>query len=176
MGGNRGGRSSDPAAGEMKVHNLHSLIIKLTSGDDDVAENAANAITALGETALPTLFDLLDSADPNARWWALRTLAGIPHPEVPVQLRRFLGDPDPDMRQCAALGLSQEDRLVPFSPVDPLLTQGRQVADELVRVPEEGKLDGGALWGCVDSPGHLVDREVVSAELPVQPQFPQLGT
>ena len=154
MGGNRGGRSSDTAAGEMKVHNPQSLIIKLTSGDDDIAENAANAITALGGTALPALFDLLDSADPNARWWALRTLAGIPHPVVPVQLRRFLDDPDPDMRQCAALGLSQqpwaeaipdlvnvlddEDRLLARLAGDALIAIGSQAVPHLIDTLENG--------------------------------------
>ncbi len=154
MGGNRGERSSDPAAGEMKVHNPQSLIIKLTSGDDDVAENAANTITALGETALPALFGLLASADPNARWWALRALAGIPHPEVPVQLQRFLGDPDPDIRQCAAMGLSRqpwveaipdlvnvlghEDRLLARLAGNALIATGSQAASPLIDTLENG--------------------------------------
>ena len=93
----------------MTAPNLQSLITNLTSGDDEVAEKAANAITALGESALPALFDLLDSADPEMRWWALRTLAGIPHPTVSMATAKFSDmTPIPDMRKCAALGLSEQ--------------------------------------------------------------------
>lgn len=88
--------------------NLESLIAKLTSGDDEVAESSVEKIAALGESALPALFDLINSTDDETRWWALRILAVIPHPMVPPRLQVALHDPDPAVRQCAALGLSQQ--------------------------------------------------------------------
>ena len=133
---------------------LLSLINNLTSGDDEVAEKAANAITALGESALPALFDLLDSPDPEARWWALRTLAGIPHPTVQWQLRNFLSDPDPELQNCAALGLSKqpwseatrdlvnlldnEDRLLARVAGDALIAIGNQAVPDLINTLEKG--------------------------------------
>lgn len=138
----------------MTAPNLPSLITNLTSGDDEVAENAANAITALGESAFPALFELLDSADPEARWWALRTLAGIPHLTVQGRLRSFLSDPDPEMRKCAALGLSKqpwseatrdlikvlddEDRLLARIAGDTLITFGSQAVPDLINILEKG--------------------------------------
>jgi len=87
---------------------LASLIANLTSGDDQLAEAAVEQIAAWGEIALPALFDLLNSPDPEKRWWALRTLASIPHPDVPPRLGEGLHDPDPAVQQCAALGLSRQ--------------------------------------------------------------------
>jgi len=138
----------------MTAPNLPSLINNLTSRNDEVAEKAANTITALGESALPALFDLLDSADPEARWWALRTLAGIPHPTVQWQLRNFLSDPDPELRKCAALGLSKqpwseatrdlvnvlgdEDRLLARIAGDALINNGSQAVPDLINTLEKG--------------------------------------
>jgi HEAT repeat protein len=133
---------------------LQSLITNLTSGDDQIAENAVGSIAALGESALPTLFGLLDSADPDRRWWALRALAEIPHPEVPPRLRSYLDDPDPDVRQCAALGLSEqpwteaipdlvkalddEDRLLARLAGDALIAIGSPAVSSLIEALESG--------------------------------------
>jgi HEAT repeat protein len=95
----------------MSDPNLQSLISRLTSGDDQAAEHAANAITALGEIAIPALIDCLAAGDPNQRWWAVRTLAGIHKPAVSEHLQHALGDPNPDVRQCATLGLRKQPRI-----------------------------------------------------------------
>lgn len=133
---------------------LQSFIIQLTSGVDETAENFVRPIAALGESALPALFDLLDSADPEKRWWALRTLALIPHPDIPPRLRASLHDPDPAVRQCAALGLSQQpaveaipdliailddpDRLLARLAGDALIAVGEQAVPDLIATLENG--------------------------------------
>jgi HEAT repeat protein len=54
---------------------------------------------------------LASDPDPDARWWAIRTLAAISDPAVPPLLHAALNDPDLDVRQCAALALRiQPDR------------------------------------------------------------------
>jgi HEAT repeat protein len=133
---------------------LPSLINNLTSGDDQVAENAANAIKVLGESALPALFDLLSSDDPEARWWALRAVAGIPHPTAKQHLQSFLSDPDPEMRKCAALGLriqpcsdaicdlvdmlEDEDRILARIAGDTLIANGSQAVSDLINILKNG--------------------------------------
>ena len=87
---------------------LQALISDLTSDDEVRGVAAVDNISALGTKALPALFKLLDESDPNKRWWAIRVLSAIPDPEVPERLRQALSDPDYTIRQCAALGLSQQ--------------------------------------------------------------------
>jgi len=134
--------------------NLQSLIANLTSGDDAVAEESVEEIAALGEIALPALFDLLDSAGPDQRWWALRALAVIPHPEIPPKLRDALHDPDTAVRQCAALGLSGQpaaeaipdlitllddhDRLLARLAGDALIALGSEALSILIATLENG--------------------------------------
>ena len=137
-----------------RMPDLKTLICKLTSGDDQLAESSVNEIAALGESALPALFDLLDSPDPDRRWWALRALCLIPHPEVVTQLRVALCDPDPAIRQCAALGISQQpnidsipdliaalddaDRLVARIAGDALIAIGGPAVNALITTLENG--------------------------------------
>lgn len=133
---------------------LQSLISNLISGDDQAAENSVESIAALGETALPALFGLLDSPNPEERWWALRALAVIPHPQVPPRLQQGLHDPDLNVRQCAALGLSQQpaaeaipdlvnllndgDRLLARLASDALIASGSQAVSTLIETLENG--------------------------------------
>ena len=70
-----------------------------------------NEIAALGESALQALFGILDSHDHDKRWWTLRALCLIQHPDVLHQLQASLRDTDPAIRQCAALGLSQQPHI-----------------------------------------------------------------
>ncbi|MBU0512238.1 MAG: HEAT repeat domain-containing protein [Chloroflexi bacterium] len=87
---------------------LQFLTSAITSGDYARAEAAAQGVAALGADAIPALLDLLASPDTDSRWWAVRTLAAISDPQIPSRLREALHDPDPAVRQCAALGLSQQ--------------------------------------------------------------------
>ena len=90
---------------------IELIISDLTCGDDARAEAAVEGITLLGSDILPALFDLLDSTNPNDRWWALRALAVVHDPQVPPRLREALSDSDYTIRQCAALGLSHQTDL-----------------------------------------------------------------
>jgi HEAT repeat protein len=131
---------------------LQTLISNLVSDDDDRAVAAVDEISALGSEALPALFELLDTPDPNKRWWAIRVLSAIPDPEVPPRLRKALGDPDYTIRQCAALGLSQQpniasipdlietlnddDRLVARLAADALIAIGGPSVTDLIQTLE----------------------------------------
>lgn len=84
---------------------LENLLEDLASGDETRAEAAVPHLLELGETAIPALKDLSRSPDADARWWALRVLAGSPHCRA-EELVPFLEDPAPEVRQCAALGLA----------------------------------------------------------------------
>jgi HEAT repeat protein len=133
---------------------VSSLIAQLIAEDDHVAERAAQAIIALGEFAIPALFDCLESDDANSRWWALRTLAEIQHPSVPPRLQLSLKDTDPSVQQCAALGLNRqpraeattdlinllgnEDRLLSRLAADALIAIGKDAVPHLIQVLENG--------------------------------------
>ncbi len=133
---------------------LQALISNLISDDDSLAVAAVDKISALGETALPALYSLLESANPNKRWWAIRVLSAIPHPDVTSRLRVALHDPDYTIRQCAALGLSQQpdiesipdliqrlnddDRLVGRLAADALIAIGGPAVMDLIDTLENG--------------------------------------
>lgn len=146
MDGNGYRRFTHPPAGEMTSTSISSLIANLVSGNDEVAENSVEQIAALGESALPALFDLIDSADPEIRWWVMRTLAVIPHSEVPPRLQDALQDPDPAVRQCAALGLGRQPSAEAISSLIVVLSdQDRLLArlggDALIAISNEAVPD-----------------------------------
>jgi HEAT repeat protein len=88
------------------VNTLQKLLSDLTSGDETLAENAVAALAAFGEDALPPLLELSRSPDTDTRWWAVRTLAQSPHCQTEWLIPFLTGDPAPEVRQCAALGLA----------------------------------------------------------------------
>lgn len=87
------------------VTTLQDLLDDLTSRDEARAENAVSALIELGEEAIPALLKSTKSKDADSRWWALRVLSQSPHSRT-EWLVPFLNDPAPEVRQCAALGLS----------------------------------------------------------------------
>lgn len=103
------------------------MLEDLTSGDEPLAEKAVPALIELGEEAIPTLLDLTNSADVDARWWALRTLAQSPLVRT-EWLVPFLNDSAPEVRQCAALGLANK----PDESATSQLVQALSDADTLV--------------------------------------------
>lgn len=131
---------------------FQSLIYDLTSGDDAHAEAAARALAAHGVSAIPSLIQLLDSPDPEQRWWATRALAEIDDPQAGLYLRRALSDGDPSVRQCAALALRQRpdpaaipdlidalddpDRLFARLAADALAACGKAALPALLKVME----------------------------------------
>ena len=89
------------------MYKLQGLLTDLTSGDESRAERSVPALIELGEEAIPALLDLTKSPNADFRWWALRVLAASPHSST-GWLIRFLDDPAPEVRQCAALGLAEK--------------------------------------------------------------------
>lgn len=91
---------------------LHELLLELISGDDQRAEAAASSLGVYGEDALSGLRPLLDSSQADFRWWAVRALAEIPGGGAIPLLIQALSDEDPQVCQCAALGLSKQPSLL----------------------------------------------------------------
>ena len=88
------------------VDAVQALLDAIDAGDDEAAEHVAQ--TCAGQTALlPALRPLLADADPDRRWWAVRTLAVIGGEEAGALLMSRLSDPDEATRCAAALGLGQ---------------------------------------------------------------------
>jgi HEAT repeat protein len=126
----------------------------LLCGDDDKAEAAAQQLASRGASALPALEQLLGSTDADARWWALRTLAEIDDSRVPLLLQSSLHDPNPAVRQCAALALRQHpypqaipdlveclgvsDRLLAHLAADALIAAGPEAVPALLEVMQNG--------------------------------------
>ena len=133
---------------------LATLRAAIAAGEDEAAERAAQALVAVGAAAVPALLALSSEDDPEARWWALRVLAEIPHPEVPPRLRAALHDADPAVRQVAAMGLrhqptpeavddlaallSGSDRLLASLAADALAAVGEAATGALISILKEG--------------------------------------
>ena len=91
------------------------------------------------------MHNFLKSTNPDFRWWAVRTLAEISHPDVPVYLVSALQDPDPSVQQCAALALRQNPRNEAIPVLISLLTStdrltARLAADALITTGEHAVL------------------------------------
>jgi HEAT repeat protein len=111
---------------------LEDYLAELTSGDDQRAEQAAQGLAGLPDERLPKVLEvlqkLLAAPDADHRWWAVRALAALTHPQAPELLISALEDGDASVRQCAALGL----RLRPNPQAAPFLVAALDDADHLV--------------------------------------------
>ena len=83
---------------------VDNLLADLIGGDESRAETAAGLLAQEGAAVYPELEKLLESADPDERWWAIRTLAGMSQPRGDW-LERAVGDISADVRAAAALAL-----------------------------------------------------------------------
>lgn len=110
------------------VAELDRLLAELTSGDDLRAETALLDLARLGDEALPGLLSLLESTNPDHRWWATTALSAIDHPQARAAMCQALNDTDAGVRQCAALGLRQQ----PASQALPALIDALGEADTLL--------------------------------------------
>ncbi len=118
-----------------------ALLEALVFGDDDRAEEAALAISRLGDAALPAVRELLSRPSVDTRWWATRAIGAIGSAAAVSILIDQCADPDPDVRACAihALGLSGE-RATDAVPVlvqrlaDTSMYVSRLAADALARI------------------------------------------
>jgi len=111
---------------------LDELLADLTSGDEARAENAVPGLVELGEEAFPDLRKLLDSADVDWRWWALRTIAQSPHARTDWLLP-LLNDPAPEVRQAAALGLCGHPNETAIRPLIQALSDADTMVSDLAR-------------------------------------------
>jgi HEAT repeat protein len=96
---------------------LEDILNDLTSGDDSLAETAVQNLAQLpGEeqlAAIAVLSERLASVEVDQRWWAARALAELPFSLTHNLLMEALEDPDPSVRQCAALGLRAQIKRTP---------------------------------------------------------------
>lgn len=111
---------------------LDELLANLTSGDETRAENAVPGLVELGEEAFPALRDLLNSADADQRWWALRTLAQSPQART-EWLLPLLDDSAPEVRQAAALGLCSHPDETAVRPLVRALSDADAMVSDLAR-------------------------------------------
>jgi HEAT repeat protein len=112
------------------------LIREFTSGSDNRAEIAVLQLAASGSPSLVILHELLANQNPDIRWWATRSLAEIKATEVIPLLLQALRDPEPEIRQCAALAL----RFQPDPKAIPPLIHSLKASDQLL-----ARLAGDAL-------------------------------
>jgi HEAT repeat protein len=96
---------------------LEDILNDLTSGDDSLAETSVQSLAELPEeeqlAATAALSERLASPEVDQRWWAARTLAELPFLQTHHWLMQALEDPDPSVRQCAALGLRAQIKRTP---------------------------------------------------------------
>ena len=111
---------------------LDELLADLTSGDEARAENAVPGLVELGENAFPALRGLLDSADADQRWWALRTLAQSPQART-EWLLPLLNDSAAEVRQAAALGLCNHPDETAIRPLIQALNDADSMVSDLAR-------------------------------------------
>ena len=108
---------------------ISALLEELLCGDDQRAEQAALELSRQPRQALPDLYKLLESPDPDHRWWAIRAIAGCESSEQTTRsLVTALQDPSSDVRQAAALALCHR----PDSQATPALLQTLSDPDPMV--------------------------------------------
>lgn len=90
---------------------LESLLTDLISEDDLRAAEAVQRLAEVGDDACQPLLSLLESPNPDHRWWATMALSEMGGASATDGLIRALEDPDAAVRQAAALGLNQRPAL-----------------------------------------------------------------
>jgi HEAT repeat protein len=99
------------------------LIRDLTSGRDPRAQAAVDRLKDQQVAHFPELVSLLDSPDPDQRWWAVRALAETQLPNRSALFQRALEDPAPAVVQCALLALRAEPAPEAVTRLIPLLSR-----------------------------------------------------
>ena len=112
------------------MSSLQVLLSDLTGGDEDRAAKAASMLIDLGEEAIPALLDLTRSSNVDSRWWGLRVLAQSPDAQA-EWLVPFLNDSAPEVRQCAALGLTIKPHESAIQPLIRALSDEDAMVDNL---------------------------------------------
>lgn len=154
---------------------LLPLLQQLRLGPDERAEAAAQALISYGAQAIPALRELLADDDPQVRWWAVRTLAEIHHPQVPALLAGALQDFDLAVQQCAALALRHQpstgalgsliqalqspDRLLARLAGDALVALGERATPALMAILQSdqpaGRMEATRALALLDDPAAI---------------------
>jgi HEAT repeat protein len=103
------------------MEEIKTLLADLASGDESRAEPAVKKLQEIGQEAVPFLAEMLDSADVEARWWAIWAISGIKDERVPPLLIKKLSDPETSVKQCTALALRQQPDPKAIDPLVSLL-------------------------------------------------------
>lgn len=145
-----------------------SLPANFAQASEEELDAAIIRLGAAGEPAFPLIKELLDSPDPDRRWWGVRALAAAPNPQpgkpdwAGGRLVLALADSDVSVCQCSALGLRQRKTglaseqsvaaLIPaLSSPDPLLRRlagdalgeaGSAAVPVLLEAFQQGPLEG----------------------------------
>jgi len=82
------------------------LLVGLAGRDPVVRENAREALVAMGESAVPSLIQLLSHCRRHVRWEAAKALCDIADPIAATALVNALDDTDDDVRWVVAEGLT----------------------------------------------------------------------
>lgn len=141
------GRPADSPSHEIDQSEGHldALLDELVCGVDQRAEASVQEIAAIGPQALLKLERLLQSTNPDHRWWALRVLAEIPGKRSVELSIAALQDPDPAVRHCAALCLGSNPDPVSIPHLVPILSHPDSLfaslaTDALVSIGSEAVL------------------------------------
>jgi HEAT repeat protein len=153
---------------------LSEFLGAIAAGDDPRTEQAALALARRSDAVLPSLHELLRDADPERRWWAVRTLAAVGTESARTQLIAALDDPDAYVRACAAHGLGEPgaalEETVPslvtcLADTSPLVS--RIAADSLARI---GSPAVPALIAALEAEGSSVRAGAARALCVIQPE------
>jgi HEAT repeat protein len=111
---------------------METILDELFSGEDERAETVIAQLSTLtpeqARVLQTELSGKLSASNPEQRWWAARALAALTGPGISSLLCSALGDPEAEVRQCAALGL----RSHPDEACLPALTAALSDPDPLV--------------------------------------------
>lgn len=86
---------------------IEPLLKELTSGDDERAQKAIQALAERPFDSIESVKQLLRSPDEDTRWWAVAALSHFPGELAGESLLQALEDSETSVRQCALIGLQR---------------------------------------------------------------------
>ena len=116
-----------------------ALLAELLCGNDERAEQAAQASGALGGVAFELIQPLCTDERADHRWWAARTLSQLRSESATQALIGLLADLDSDVRACAAFALGEAQTEQAIEPLARLLADSSvfvsaMASDALARI------------------------------------------
>jgi HEAT repeat protein len=99
-------KSGTLAAAKKTPTDIPELLVALANPSPVARRKAREALVALGESAVPSLIQLLSHRKPHVRWEAAKAIGGIGDPIAAFALVNALKDRDGDVRWLAAEGLA----------------------------------------------------------------------